>query len=92
MRFSPDTSYEGVAHFMAQCWKAQQINTTSWLEEGGGNPPMTEKRKVEENLLSNRGKPYWTVLGRCARHPAEMQNIQLEKVVIEVKLQAPGNC
>lgn len=46
---------------MAQRWKAQQINATSWPEEGG-NPPMTKGRKVEENLLSNRGKPYWTVL------------------------------
>lgn len=91
MKFSPDFSYEAVAHFMAQRWKAQQINTTSWPEEGG-NPPMTKGRKVEENLLSNRGKPYWTVLGWCGRRPGEMQNIQLEKVVTEVKLQAPGNC
>lgn len=56
---------------------------TSWPEEEGRNPPMSKVHKVEENLLSNRGKPYWTVLGRCGGRPGEMQNIQLEKVVIE---------
>lgn len=68
-RSSPDSCNEDAAHFTAHRWKAQHIDSISWLKEGGGNPPMTEGGKVEENLLSKRGNPDWTVSGWCGNCP-----------------------